>query len=376
MADMYETNVSTTVATTEAVRGVLIVDEFFLRGHSAFLRHLLVGLTDAACPVKLVCPDGDHPKTMLCPTVETINHPLFKMPFFWRQNRDYVLNKLIKFKPSVLHCFAPSKARLTRYLAESLDIPYVLSVHSAFRRGFPKSSVSHRNCSALIGSSEIVAAHLKKAYRRHNRHIAQLNIGVFVEDFCSCFSEPNRMPSMVIAQRLENVANFESLLHALKHLAIEGYEFILGIIGTGPAEAKIHELVSALGLSQRVTVVGNIRSLRPVFAEADIFIQPRPNTDTNSHLLEAMSVGMVVAAAGEGSNNILIDNKTAVLFESDDELNIYSCLQNLLDKRDVAKRIAKEGQKYLRENHTVSKMITVLLNTYRRSQQRYRDLDA
>lgn len=370
---MSEANGNAAVTTENGVRAALIVDERMLRGQSAFLRHLLVGLTDEACSVRLVCPNGDSSDSMLCPTVEVIEHPLFKIPLFWRQNRAFVLAKLMKFKPTVLHCFSPSKARLTRYLAENLEIPYVLSVNSAVKKKFSRSSVSHSNCGALIAPSGSVAGHLKKVYRKYDRHIAQLNMGVFVEDFCSCFSKPNRVPSMVIAQRLENVLSFEPLLHALKHLAIDGYDFILAIIGTGRAEAKIHELVNAIGLSEKVTVVGNVRPLRPVFADADIFIQAQTNIDNSSHLLEAMSVGMVVAAAAGCGSDILIDGETAVLFESDDELNIYSCLQNLLDKREVAQGIAKEGQRYLKENHTVSKMITVLLNTYRTAQLQYKE---
>lgn len=374
MTDIAENNVNSVAEASETVRAGLIVDDQILRGYSAFLRHLLVGLTDESCPVSLICPNGNNHGASLCPTVEIINHPLFKIPLFWRQNRAFVLDKLIKFKPTILHCFSPSKARLTRYLAENLEIPYVLSFNSAGRKSFSRSIVANHNCTALVASSGAIATRLKKTYRKYDRRITQLNIGVFVEDFCSCFSEPNRVPSMVIAQRLENVLGFEPLLHALKHLAIDGYDFMLGIIGTGPGEAKIHELVNALGLSQRVTVVGNIRPLRPVFADADIFIQPQPNIDTNSHLLEAMSVGMVVAAASGYSDDILINGKTAILFDSDDELNIYSCLQNLLDNRQVAKQIAQEGQQYLKENHTVSKMITVLLNTYRKSQRQYKQL--
>jgi hypothetical protein len=44
-------------------------------------------------------------------------------------------------------------------------------------------------------------------------------------------------------------------------------------------------------------------------------------------------------------------------------------LQRLLDKRDFARKIAKAAQKYLKDNHTVSKMISATLQTYHDAQQ-------
>jgi hypothetical protein len=44
-------------------------------------------------------------------------------------------------------------------------------------------------------------------------------------------------------------------------------------------------------------------------------------------------------------------------------------LQRLLDRRDFARQTAKAAQEYLRQNHTVSKMISATLQTYHQAQQ-------
>jgi hypothetical protein len=41
----------------------------------------------------------------------------------------------------------------------------------------------------------------------------------------------------------------------------------------------------------------------------------------------------------------------------------------LLNKRDFARKIAKTAQQNLKDNHTVSKMISATLKTYEQAQQ-------
>ena len=173
---------------------------------------------------------------------------------------------------------------------------------------------------------------------------------------------------LVVAQRLENPLEFEPLLNAVRHLVIDGYEFVLAIIGKGPAERGIHKMIKELGISHSVTVVPGIEPMQSVFAGADIFIQPHISMAFNPYLLDAMSVGMVVASCHEGIEDFLINGETAVFFETDDELSVYSCLQKLMDKREIARQIAMGAQSRLRKYHSVSKMVASLLETYRKAE--------
>jgi glycosyltransferase involved in cell wall biosynthesis len=85
-----------------------------------------------------------------------------------------------------------------------------------------------------------------------------------------------------------------------------------------------------------------------------------------------MSVGAAVAACKGGVDDLIIEEQTAIAFDPDDELSIYSSLQRLFDRRELARKIAGGAQEYLRENHTVSNMITSTLRTYREAVQWYK----
>ncbi len=357
---------------SDQVRPVLLADRRTLMYYSTSLRHIFAGMSEELCQCALVCPPDVGAESVACMPTEIIPYPMFKSPVFWLQNRRAVLDEIGKFKPTVLHCLTAKEMRLTEYLAARLGIPYVVTFNSSAisRLGLASS----RHCAAMIASSSAIAKKLAKFSRRNVDRIHQINIGTFVEDTCACFSVSGRTTSMVVAQRLENALEFEPLLNAVRHLVIDGYEFVLAIIGKGPAERGIHKMIKDLGISNSVTVVPGIQPMQSVFAGADIFIQPHISMAFNPYLLDAMSVGMVVASCRAGVEDFLVDGETSVFFETDDELSIYSCLQKLMDKREVARQIAMGAQSCLRKHHSVSKMVLALLETYRSAEQRHKAL--
>jgi len=190
-----------------------------------------------------------------------------------------------------------------------------------------------------------------------------------VEQNCVCFSDSSRLASMVIAHPLDNVADFESLFGAVRHLAINAYEFMLVLIGAGRAERQLRKLLAALDLSHSVTIVPRLKPWRSILAAGDIFIQPQPSASFNPFLLEAMSVGSAVASCKGGVDDLIIEDQTAVVFDPNDEISIRGALQRLFDRKEFARQLAKKAQQYVRDNHSVSNMISATLRTYRQAQQ-------
>jgi glycosyltransferase involved in cell wall biosynthesis len=169
---------------------------------------------------------------------------------------------------------------------------------------------------------------------------------------------------MVMAGPMKMADDVEILLNVIRHLLMDGYEFMAVIVGGGRAERQLWKLLDALGLLKIVTIVPNQLSWLSVLAAADIFIQPRPNYAFNPVLLQAMSIGAAVAACAGGVDDLIIDEQTAVVFDPNDEMSIMRTLQRLLDRREFARQIAKNGQQYLRENHSVSNMVSATLTVY------------
>jgi len=353
-------------------RPALIASEHTVSEYSIFLEHLLVGFADESVPVALVCPSDCDAGSVFTGAAEVISYPVFELPLMKHLNRRLLVERLAKFEPTVLHCLCESRASLTRHLARQLGLPYVLMVNSFQRRWrhfvcqrrMHRLSISARYCAKIIVPAKSVAANIAEVCPRFAQRIEQINIGTFVEEGNACFSESSRLASLVTAHPLDNADDFENLFSAVRHLTVDGYEFMMAVMGSGQAERQLRKLLTALGLSQTVTIVPRLKPWRSVLAAGDIFIQPQPSAAFNPLLLEAMSVGAAVAACKGGVDDLIIEDQTAVVFDPNDELSIVGALQRLFDRREFARQIAKKAQEYLRENHTVSKMISATVRTY------------
>jgi glycosyltransferase involved in cell wall biosynthesis len=353
------------VTVTKVVRPALIVSQRTVFEYSMFLEHILVGLADESIRPALICPPDCDVNSVISGAVEVIRYPIIKLPLAGPYNKNRLVEQLAKFEATILHCLCESKANLTKQLARRLGLPYVISVNSLLRR---RPSWS-RHCAKIIVPTKSIAANVAKTYPHAASRVEQINMGTFVEQSCVCFSNPSRLASMVTAHPLDSVADFENLFGAIRHLTISGYEFMLAVIGTGWAERQLRELLAAMDLAEIVTIVPGLQPWRSILAGSDIFIQPQPNTAFNPFMLEAMSVGSAVAACKGGVDDFVIEDKTAVVFDPNNEVGIRSSLQRLFDRREFARQLATGAQDYIRENHSVSKMISATLQVYHQAQK-------
>ncbi len=352
----------------KSLRVALIASEHTICEYSIFLERLLIGLADESIPVALICPPGFNPGTAFTGVAEVVNHPVFDLPLMERLNTRLLTERLSKFEPTILHCLCESKASLTRQLARRLDLPYVLMVNS-LQNKWSHLSFSSKHCAKIIVPAKSIAANMASVHPRFADLIEQINIGTFTAESSGCFSEPSRLATMVMTDPLDKADDFENLFSVIRHLMIDGYEFMTVVVGGGRAERQLWKLLSALGLLQIVSIVPRRMPWRSVLAAGDIFIQPKPNYFFDPVLLEAMSIGAAVAGCTGGVDDLIIEDRTAVVFDPNDEMSIMRTLQRLLDRREFARQIAGNAQQYLRENHSVSKMISATLQTYYETQE-------
>jgi glycosyltransferase involved in cell wall biosynthesis len=346
------------------VRPALITSVETFAEFPALLGHLMVGFADESIPAAVVCSANQNLDAVVSGVVDIIRHPAFNMPLLWKWNRKILVDRLENFAPTVLHCLCQTKAEFTRRLARQLDLPYVLTVNSLQKR-WAQFSISSKRCVKIISPAKSIAANLAQVYPRFADRIEHINIGTFTEESPCCFSRPDQLPAIVTVAPADNFERFENLLAAIRHLAIEGYEFMLVVISAGKAEKRLRQALTALGLNQIAVILPHLEPRRSVLAAADIFVQAAPKKQFNTWLLEAMSVGTAVATCIGGVDDLIIDSRTAFVFDTEDELSIKAALQRLLDAHDFARKLAKNAQKILTQNYSVSSMISSTLRVYR-----------
>ena len=350
------------------VRPVFLVDRSVFLSYSAYIRRILVGLAGTARASALVCPSDTDPHAILCPSVERIEHPVLRLPIFWSQNRKILIDRLLRFKPTILHTFSPGQVHLAYWLSKQLQLPYVVTCHkNPLRRScFQKS---FRHAARVIAPSKPIADHLAEKCPGLQTRIERIHIGSFVEDQCSCFSRSGNVASLIAVHPLSSLKLFVPFLNAIRHLVLDGFEVMVAIMGTGKAEKAIRSHIRKLGLTSVVTVVPPIRPMRSVLSGADIYLHLSDSGIFDAQLQEAMAVGLAVAGAPETTSDLLHDGQTAAFWDPQDELNIYGCLKNVLGQREKSRQLAQNAQSHLRAHHSVSRIVDKLMNTYVEAQQ-------
>ncbi len=355
-------------AVRSSIRPALIVSESTLEERSTFLRHLLVGLVDESIWTTLICPPGYDLDSVVPMPVTVFSHPLVDLPLMKYVGIGRLSTQLAKYRPTILHSLSESEASLADQLARRLDLPYVQTVNSLARRFFGPR-LSHQRCKAVIAPTQTIAVSLTKAYPRFADRVRQINVGTFIEEDSVCFSDPSRMPSIVLAQPLRRTSDFEVFFRVVKGLLADGYEFMVILMGSGPAEHGLRRLLDRLGIVQSVTLVPILDPWRSVLAAGDIFVQTQPLRAFNMFLLEAMSLGTAVAACRGGVDDLIIPDQTAVIFEPNDERGIRQALVQLLDHHDFARQLAMAAQEHVRTHYSVSRMVSATLRTYMEAQE-------
>jgi len=351
------------VAKSKSLRVALIASGRTVCEYSMFLQRLLVGLADESVPVALVCPALENAASAFTGTAEVISHPVLDLPLMGPLNMRLLVERLGRFKPTVLHCLCECSASLTAQLARRLDLPYVLTVNSLQKRR-SSLAVSPSHCVRIIAPAKSIADNLAGLFPDYAELIEQINIGTFAAEAGGCFSRPSRLATIVMAHSSGNVDELENMFSVVRHLLIDGYEFLMVAMVGGGEERQLWKLLTALDLLPVVTIVPRLMPWHLVATAGDVFIRPRPSDAFDPLLLEAMSIGTAVAACRGGVDDLVLENRTAVVFNPDDELNIMRTLQRLLDRREFACQLAKSARQYVRENYTVSGMIAAIFNVY------------
>lgn len=348
---------------TNGNRVALLISNNTLYEYSLFLKHLLVALADQSIPTAVLCPANCNAEQIAVPAVEIIHYSSQKIPFVHRRNLNMLTTNLSKFRPTVLHCLCEAKAPLARHLAKQLDLPYILTINS-LSEYLPKLRISRNRLKALIVPARTIADDIAEAYPNLAEKTRLIRYGTFTKDNITCFDDPNTLPSIVLSNPINNSADFENFLNAAARLLGEYYEFMVVVTGKGPAESALRKCIRKKSLDQNVILVPGLESWNDAIAAADIYFQPITQRTFNPFMLEAMGTGTTIAACFGGVDDLIIKNETAVVFNPDDELDIYNTLKKLLDSRETARKLAENARQYAHENHSVSRMIEQLLQTY------------
>ena len=145
---------------------------------------------------------------------------------------------------------------------------------------------------------------------------------------------------------------FEYLIRAMPLVLEKHKQARLKIVGSGPLESKLKELIYELDLGDEVEIVKNVsdEELLMIYNSSDLFVLPsivdsQGNTEgLGVVLLEAMACGLPVMGSNVGGiPDIIRDGDTGILFTEKDSSMIAEKINLALENKSQMEKIATNG---------------------------------
>jgi glycosyltransferase involved in cell wall biosynthesis len=136
-----------------------------------------------------------------------------------------------------------------------------------------------------------------------------------------------------------------TLLRAFDDLKKTLCEAHLLMIGDGPERAVLESKVQQLGLAESVSFTGYSDEIGDYLKASDIYVNPTLDEGFGIAVVEAMLSGTPVVLSDCGAHpELIVPDRSGLLYERGNASNLASQLRFLIDKPSVRRSIAEAGK--------------------------------
>lgn len=166
--------------------------------------------------------------------------------------------------------------------------------------------------------------------------------------------------------RLSPEKRQEKLVVAARKLVDEGYDFKIALIGVGPDERKLRNLVEQLNLEDVVVFTGFIEDMRSIYNELDLVVQTSSTEGLPNVILEAMLMRVPVIATDVGGTSEVINSaEVGTLIEADSDIALQTALKSFLDSPVAYRSKLDKAEKRIREEFDSKRRLEKMAAFYR-----------
>lgn len=142
--------------------------------------------------------------------------------------------------------------------------------------------------------------------------------------------------------------NHRTILKALTLPQMENIHYV--IAGSGKCRPQLEEYAAALGISDRVHLVGYRRDIALLLRASDVFVFPSYREGLPVALMEAMAAGVpVVASRIRGNVDLIEDGVNGFLCDPREAEGFASSIRKLLGQPDTVAAFRKNGLEKIRQ---------------------------
>lgn len=157
--------------------------------------------------------------------------------------------------------------------------------------------------------------------------------------------------------RLVYEKGHEFLIQALPKVIRQFPNITTGICGIGPLQAQLEGQISALGLGDRVRLLGQWENIRELLAAADAFVLPSRWEGLPMALLEAMMAGLpVIAARVQGVEEVIEHGTQGLLVPLENPEELSKAILQLLNDPDQRRKMGLAASARILQGYTTDSM--------------------
>jgi L-malate glycosyltransferase len=223
--------------------------------------------------------------------------------------------------------------------------------------------LGYRCAQRIVANSEAGAARLRREGIA-GRRISVIRNGLEPDAFRN---RPARTRGfrVVTVSRLRPEKAHEVLIAAIARLRHAHPRVELHIVGDGPREQPLREMVAREGLRDSVRFLGHRDDVPALLGRADAFVLPSRFEASPNAALEAMAAGLPVIASDVGGiPETITDGVTGLLVPPDNPELLAGALFRLFDDAAQADRLAASGREYVRAHYSFDRMVAAFEELY------------
>lgn len=165
--------------------------------------------------------------------------------------------------------------------------------------------------------------------------------------------------------RLSPEKGFDVLIHAVQQLISEGLRVDLAVAGDGDERAQLAGLISSLGLSGQVRLLGYRADSQQLYEAFDVFALSSYREGLPNVVLEAMAMETpVVATAVAGVPRLISDDHDGLLVPPGDAAALAAALRKLLSDDALAQRLATAARATIEQRFSFERRMQKVARVY------------
>jgi len=292
---------------------------------------------------------------------------------------------LVTEKVDILHLRSRLPAWIGYLACKSLPSgqrPHLVTTFHGFYSVNAYSAVMTKG-ERVIAISNAVAAHIKARY-----DVAADRIAVIYRGFDEAAFNPEtvtairmqrlkeswrikdlKSPLIMLPGRLTHWKGHDVFLKSLARIISSQWLAVcVGDKNENPSHTEqLEKLIAELNLTDRVKFVGHCTDMPAALILADVVVSAS-STEPEAFgriAVEAQAMGKpVIASAHGGSLETVLNRRTGWLVKPRDTVSLAEALREAISDDALRKKLGSEGQKWVQENFTVSKMCRSTLDLY------------